>query len=306
MTTEERPKKSSPSIESTDLVKLDGTIIKHDGTSYKTTFFDFLELYQDDYSDVTYTAEEARQIKRHLQNLSTGSSSAIPLICGGAARCPFAERCPFLRVDRERRAEDPDNFRSCVPIGKQCPEELNLLNEWTRLYTIEYQIEENSFTEFQMVRELAEIELMLWRLNNNLAKPERAALIQTVDVGVDREGNVLHREEASAFFEAKERLQNRKSRLVKLLVGDRQEKYKREASLKQRDMGDPSTQSAKLKQSIESQLLDLQKRARKLQEAVGSKDIVEAKIVSPEDIIEDEIETNPVQTGRDGPQSSEE
>jgi len=255
---------------------------------------------------VTYTAEEARQIKRHLQNLSTGSSSAIPLICGGAARCPFAERCPFLRVDRERRAEDPDNFRSCVPIGKQCPEELNLLNEWTRLYTIEYQIEENSFTEFQMVRELAEIELMLWRLNNNLAKPERAALIQTVDVGVDREGNVLHREEASAFFEAKERLQNRKSRLVKLLVGDRQEKYKREASLKQRDMGDPSTQSAKLKQSIESQLLDLQKRARKLQEAVGSKDIVEAKIVSPEDIIEDEIETNPVQTGRDGPQSSEE
>ena len=60
-----------------------------------------------------------------------------------------------------------------------------MLNEYTRLYLYEYDIDENSFTDIQMVRELAEIELMLWRLNNNLAKPENAELVQLVVVGVD-------------------------------------------------------------------------------------------------------------------------
>ena len=270
---------------STALIKLDGTMIREDGTTCKSNFFNFLGLDQDTYTDITFTAEEARMIKQRLRGLSTGSSAAIPLICGGPEKCPFAERCVFVQLDKVNKANG--SSRRVTPVGRQCLVELNLINEWTRYYAIEYELDENSFTELQMVRELAEIELMLWRINNNLAKPEHAVLTQTTTVGIDKQGNVHTREEVSAFFEAKERLQNRKSKLIKLMVGDRQEKYKREAALKQKDVRDASSSAAQLKARIIKQLETLKKETTELQEKDGSIIDVEVEevkvVVNPED-----------------------
>jgi hypothetical protein len=278
--------------DNTALIKLDGTLIKTDGTEEKSTLFSFLELEQDDYSDVAYTPVEAAKIRCHLQGLSTGASAAIPLICGGRAKCPFADRCPFLRVDAERRAIDP-HAKLTTPISKQCLVEVNLLREWTRLFIDEYKIEEENFTEFMMVREMAEIELMMWRLNNNIAKPQHAELVQETVVGVDKQGNPLTRLEISAFMEAKERLQNRKSKLIKLMVGDRQEKYKREAALKVKSSDDPSTNAAKLKGQIGRLLLQAKSLDVKMKEAEGNVIDVKSETVvnpdppplSPEDLI---------------------
>jgi hypothetical protein len=217
--------------------------------------------------------------------------------CGGIARCPFASKCPLIKIDKERREKD-SQAKLVTPVGKSCLIESNLLLEWTRLYIKEYEIDEDNFTEFQMVRELAEIELMLWRLNNNISKPENANLTQDTVVGIDKQGNVLTRVEISALFEAKERLQNRKSRLIKLMVGDRQEKYKREAALKMKSEDDPSINAAKLRGQIDRLLhqaknLDIQLKAAegKVIE-VGldsSSDLLDTpeKPIAPEDLIED-------------------
>ena len=285
----------------TDLIKLDGTILKSDGTSIKSNYFKFLELLPDDYSDISYTPEEAVKIRAHMSNLSTGASAALPLICGGKAKCPFAERCPFCRIDIERRKADPSS-KLVTPIGRQCLVEINLMNEWTRLYVVEYEIDETCWTEVQMVRELAEIELMLWRLNNNLAKPEYAELVQDSVVGVDREGNPLTKSEINSFIDAKERFNNRKSKLVKLMVGDRQEKYKREAALKLRDEGDPSSTAAQLKGQITRILREADKKVLALKEVEGSLIDVDPEnatmeptgdertpgVLSPEDLIGEE------------------
>jgi hypothetical protein len=72
------------------------------------------------------------------------------------------------------------------------------------------------------------------------------------------------------------------------MVGDRESKYKRDAALRTKDSGDPSTSAALLKQHITSQLRLLQTQARQLQELEGSPDIIETEIdqvLSPEDII---------------------
>lgn len=272
------------------LVKLDGTLIKKDGTQEKSNFFDFLKIQPDDYSDISWTPEEANRIKKQLQRLSTGASAAIPLICGGPAICPFADRCVFVAEDKRRKQEDPLAKQLC-PVGKTCLTELNLLDEWTRLYIEEYGIEPDTFTEFQMVRELAEIELMLWRLNNNMAKPGHSQLVQETVVGMTKEGVPLTRWEVSAFFEAKERLQNRKSKLVKLMVGDRQEKYKRDAALRQRSEDDPSVSAAKLRSEIERVISQAKTLNIQLDAAEGN--IIDVKElpkdsgnISPEDLIE--------------------
>jgi len=267
----------------TALVKLNGTIVEHDGTERKSNFFKFLELNPDDYSDINYTPEEAVSIRSHLQHLSTGSAAVVPLICGGSAVCPFTFNCPFCRADTERKKKDP-KAKSTIAVGRSCILEVELLNEWTRFYINEYEVDEESFTEFSMVRELAEIELMLYRLNNNLAKPENAELVQDTTVGIDKKGNVLTRKEINAFFEAKERLLARKSKLVKLMVGDRQEKYKREAALKVRVVEDPSSSAAQLRGKL-NKLLDQAKGLdMKIKESEGN--IIDTEeILSPEDLI---------------------
>ena len=265
----------------TEMIKFpNGTMIKSDGKEYKSDFFKFLELNPDDYSDMVYTAAEAKRIRAHLLHLSTGSAASAPMICGGEAKCPVASRCPFVRETKTRKLVDV-TAKSLVPVGRMCPIEFNLLNEYTRFYLQEYDVQENAFTEIQMCRELAEIELLLHRMNAGLAKPENADLIQEDVAGVDKEGNVLTRKGPSALYEVKDRLLNRKPKLIKLMVGDRQEKYKREAALKVRDVDDPSTQTAQLRGRLTKLMDEAKKIDLQLKEASG--DVLDAEFSEPAD-----------------------
>lgn len=239
-----------------------------------------LELPQDDYRDVLMlTPEEEMTVRKTLQRLGVGSSAALPLDCAGDA-CPFHEKCPFWQIGK-------------APEGKPCLVEINLMNEWTRLYIQEYDVNPQNFTQVCMVRELVEIEIKLWRLNNNLSKPENAEMVQDTVVGVDKQGNVLTRKEVSAYFEAQDRLVQRRSRLHKLMVGDPQEKYKREAALKKSFAKDPSQNAAELRQQILSLLKVAQSGVLKLKEAEGnvidvgenSSGAGDGRRLSPEDLI---------------------
>lgn len=270
------------------LVKLDGTAITESGKVKKHSMFQFLDYNPNDYSNISFTPEEAQKLRSHLQYLSTGSSAVIPLKCGGSNHCPFASNCPLVRLEKERKVLDPE-APSPVPLLSNCLVETNLLNEWTRLYIQEYEIDESSFTEFQMARELAEIELLLWRLNNNLSKPEHAELVQETNVGVDKQGNILTKKEVNAIFEAKERLQNRKSKVIKLMVGDRQEKYKRDAALKTQSEEDVSTNAARLRTQIDTLLTKAKTLDYKLKESEGKVLEVNSSVdeLTPEDLIND-------------------
>lgn len=280
------------SDEEKTLVKVDQALVDHQLKSEKATsgLFHFLGIHRDNYSHLSFTPEEARSIRSHLSHLVTGATAAIPLVCGGEKLCPFKESCPFIRADRAR-VKAGVGGKKLTPVGLQCLVEVELLSKWTFFYIDEYEIDETSFTEVQMVRELAEIELMLWRLNNNLAKPENAELVQEVNVGIDKEGNALTRQEVNAFITAKETLNNRKSKIVKLMVGDRQEKYKREAALKLKNDGDPSTTAATLRNQMDLLVRQTQKLNLDLKQIEGKViDVeVEDKPLTPEDLIDDDI-----------------
>jgi hypothetical protein len=173
-----------------------------------------------------------------MTNLSTGSTAAIPLTCAGV-RCPFADTCPLHQIGQ-------------APIGESCLIEVKLLQLWRESFVLEYDIDPESMTELFLINELAEVELMLYRINKNLAKPEFAELVQDEVVAVDREGNTLTKRAMSAFLMAKETLLNRRNRVIKLMVGDRQEKYKRDAALKLRTDNDPSMNTAELRRELQS------------------------------------------------------
>lgn len=185
-----------------------------------------------------YSPEEKKRIDSHMRGVSTGASAMIPLHCAGPA-CPFALRCVYQQMNK-------------APIGKPCIIEIQLLQHWVIRYMEEYDVDPASFTETGYCNELAELEVMLGRLNQLLSRPENADGTINQMVGVTHDGTPIEQKQISPFVEQKEKLLNRRSKVIKLMVGDRQEKYKKEAALKVKESKDPSSRQAEVRRQIES------------------------------------------------------
>lgn len=149
------------------------------------------------------------------------------------------------------------------------------MKEWTIRYIEEYDVDPNSMTEIGYANELAEIEILLMRLNMNIAKVENAELVIDQTIAISQDGTPIVRKEISPFMEMKERLQNRRSKVIKLMVGDRQEQYKKEAALKVKLDKDPSSRMSDMRSKLES----LTRQLDTMSSAASS------AIRTPEDII---------------------
>jgi hypothetical protein len=181
--------------------------------------------------------------------------------------CPFASRCIFIEMGKP-------------PIGKQCIPEVQLINHWVMQYMEEYAVDPENFTEVSFCNELAEIEVMLRRLNMSLSRPENGELVIDQAVGVAQDGTPIIQKQLSPYMEQKDKLLNRKSKIVKLMVGDRQEKYKKEAALKQKEDQDPSSKQAEMRRKIE----ELQRSIEKIEPSTNQRSTKE-QILTPDAIL---------------------
>lgn len=254
-----------------ELITLGGSAVTSSGKLAKSDFFRFIGHNLDTYDHIALTPEEAKRIHTHLQKLSTGSTAMIPMYCGGE-RCPFRDRCPLFQMGKH-------------PLSKQCLIEVQLMKEWIMRYFEEYDVDPNNFTEIAYINELAEIEILLMRLNMNIARPENAELVIDQVVGVANDGETpLIQKQLSPFMEQRDKLLQRRSRIIKLMVGDRQEKYKKEAALKVRLEQDPSSKQAAIRAKLDAlsrELEDFRKKATK-----GNTKAESDGELTPQDIID--------------------
>lgn len=255
--------------ESKKLIRLNGTAETQSGKLTKTNYFKWIGYDLDQYEQVELTREQANRINAHLRKLSTGTTATVPLYCGGPV-CPFANRCPLQQMDK-------------APIAKQCLIEVQLLKEFIMRYFEEFDVDPNNFTEVGYINELAELMILEARINMVMARPENAELVieQTVSIGQD--GTPIIQKQISPYMEQKEKLQSRKSKIIKLMVGDRQEKYKKEAALKVKLDADPSSRMAKMR----AQLENLQRQLDNFSSIVPEgQQVSDAGHLSPQDIID--------------------
>lgn len=265
-----------------EMVSLKGLARTEDGKMTTSGYFNFLRQDLDDYTDIEYTPEQARKIQTHLQKLSTGATAMTPMYCAGAL-CPFATRCPLVQMRNAENEEDrghPQHGKA--PIGKQCLIEVQLMKEWIVRYFQEFEVDPNNFTEVGYVNELADLMVLEMRLNMNLAKKENAELVTDQTVGVTSDGTPIIQKQISPFMAQKERLANRRSKIIKLMVGDRQEKYKMEAALKMKLDTDPSSKMATMRARIES----LTRELDTVQDQITTGDAEPSVTFSPQDIID--------------------
>jgi hypothetical protein len=253
-----------------ELVKLSGESLTIKGEKSRSKYFDFLKINLDDYSDIAMTPEQAHRVSGHLRKLSTGATAMTPMYCGGD-HCPFSSRCPLHTIGK-------------APLGKQCLIETELMKEFIIRAIEEYDIDPANFTEVGFVNELAEIEILLMRLNMSISKPENAELVIDQTVGVGQDGTPLIQKQLSPFMEQKERLYARRARVIKLMVGDRQEKYKKEAALKIKLDQDPSSRMAATRKKLD----ELKSLNREIDGIVNKSAEKEEGFLSPQDIIDAE------------------
>lgn len=220
------------------LVSVNGTAVTHSGKLTKTNYFRWIDYDLDQYDQIEMSPDEAKRINSHLRKLSTGTTATVPLYCGGPS-CPFGSTCPLQRMDK-------------APIGRQCLIEVQLIKEFLIRYFEEFDIDPNNFTEIGYINELAELMILEMRLNRVIARSENAELIIDQVVSIGQDGTPIIQKQISPYMEQKEKLQNRRSKIIKLMVGDRQEKYKKEAALKIKMDADPSSKMAKMRTQLEN------------------------------------------------------
>jgi len=257
--------------EKKEMVRFDGMALTKSGKLTKTNFFNFLKLDLDNYSDIELTPDQAMKIHNHLLKMSTGSTAMTPLYCGGSV-CPFRDSCTWYEMEK-------------APVGRRCPVETTLMRQWTMDIIEEFDIDPQNFTELAYANEIVEIMILDRRLNMNIAKVENSQLIMDQDVGVDKEGDPITQKIISPFMELKEKLANRRSKVIKLMVGDRQERYKKEAALKISDNKDASSEQAKMRKKLE----DLKRKLTEIETKADDKQSETPKfygegVLTPDDI----------------------
>lgn len=258
------------------LVTLKGAAVTTDGQLTRSNYFNFIRHDLDDYSDISMTPKQARKISQHLQKLSTGATAMVPMYCGGASLCPFADRCPYVA-------------ENIAPVGKQCALEVQLVKEYIMRIMEEYDVDPTNFTEIGFINELAEIEILLMRLNMSLSRPENAELIIDQTTGIGPDGTPVIQKQVSPFMDQKEKLYNRRARIIKLMVGDRQEKYKKQAALKTSDNEDPSSKMSQMRSRLDSLSRALDEASKGIPTEGHDTDNNDAYL-SPEDIIDANFE----------------
>lgn len=236
----------------------------------RNQYYNFVNTLTDDYSTINLSPEEMEKITRYMNKLSTGSSAVVPLKCTGPV-CPFRDDCPLYAIGRH-------------PMGKLCLIEAQLSNYYMQQYMEEYDVDPDSPTEVGFCNELAEIEIHLTRLNKSLARPENSELVIEQAVSVSREGVPIMQKMLSPYMDQKERLLNRKSKIIKLMVGDRQEKYKKESALKKKGNDDVSSQMALMRRKLEALGTSISKAEPSLE--IAQKTLTPDEIISSEDEIE--------------------
>lgn len=272
-------KKEQPKEESRFLAKnrekktsitLGGTAFTESGTLTKSNYFRWIGHDLDQYDQIKMTPEQARALDTHLRKLSTGSTAMVPMYCAGPS-CPFAGRCPLQSMDK-------------APVGKQCLLEVQLLKEFIIRYFNEFDIDPNNFTEVGYVNELAEILILEMRLNMSLSRPENAELMIDQVASIGSDGTPIIQKQLSPYMEQKEKLAARRSRIIKLMVGDRQEKYKKEAALKVKLDADPSSRMSRMRSQLEKLQRQLDNLSTEIPTESGGTE-QDAGHLSPEDLI---------------------
>lgn len=151
---------------------------------------------------------EAKRAAMSMLSTKTGMYSRIPLVCK-ADGCPYAETCSLL----------PYNL---APLGEPCPIETAQIELRYAGYENDFDLEEASFTDKNLVISLINCDIMIERCKALLNKA--GVLVEDVFAGVSEQGDVYFKPEISKHWEALERAERKRDGVYDLMQATRKNK----------------------------------------------------------------------------------
>ena len=148
---------------------------------------------------------EAKKAAMTMLSTKNGMYARIPLICK-AENCPYCESCMLLKYD-------------LAPLGEPCPKETAEIELRYLAYDKDFDLDNSSFTDRNLVSELINYDIMLDRLKALLAKEE--VLVVDVVTGVTEDGIEYTHPEVSKTWEAYERVEKKRNNVYDLMLATR-------------------------------------------------------------------------------------
>ena len=192
-----------------EAVKLNGLALTSDGAITRTSYFDNIDIKEEFYGNIVLSSEEAKKLAMTFKHLVKGVNALVPLTCTGP-RCPFADQCPLVQMNK-------------APIGKPCLLEYELLDYNTKRFIEEFDVDMNNYSEVMMIQELSELIVYEMRASRALADPENAQLFG-IRFKFSPEGEAIEEQVIHWAWELKEKIKNRRMRILDALMATRKNK----------------------------------------------------------------------------------
>ena len=136
--------------------------------------------------------------------------SSLPIKCLGKDHCIYSDTCFIDKMD-----SDPEDF-----IGQVCPIEVELILNLFESYSTEFDLKDlgdkKNTTVIGLLKDLIDTELQIERANKRLMKSGEYLEDRAIGFN-ERTGEVLSNKEINQHILFKEKMQERKSKILNLL-----------------------------------------------------------------------------------------
>ena len=157
-------------------------------------------------------ALESKKAAMTMLSTKTGLYSRIPIVCKGAHGCPYAATCALVEFGLD-------------PVGERCVLETTMIEQKLANYTQEFDLDESSYTDWTMVKELINAEIMVERCLA-LMSQEGCAITEEFIGTSESTGVDYFRKEISKTQELYERNLKIKERILDTMMATRKAKSK--------------------------------------------------------------------------------
>lgn len=192
-----------------------------------------LAMRMGQYNDIKLTEGQVRHIAKSFADIELGSSTNLVMICEKKT-CLYKNRCALY-------------MSNIAPEGKECLHENKILTHALDQYIESMEIDIENYPEMVLVNQLVEYELIEYRCNAILSL-EHQNMRMTSVIGIDESGQLVTKEEISHALQIKMQVFKNKMAILQELTATRQQKWKKQAALKEAKGGPAKVLSSMKKQ----------------------------------------------------------
>lgn len=220
------------------------------------------------YKDIDLSEAELKEIKTVIRAKSVGVFYELPMRCLGD-RCSTRNECPLYQMGK-------------APVNRKCLIEVAFIEHLYHGYTSYFNITPGDWATFSLVNDLITTEVYIRRVLTSIGDPsvresyykdekklddipiqefQDGVIVTYTDTEFGREWDMR----TNPLLDTLEKLTAKKNKILTTLVGTPQEKYKRDAALKQSKKKNIAEELAKIRETINVKIdsdvmADLQKQ----------------------------------------------